>query len=256
VSQFLLRLRDETDGLAYFMAAALESEQLNVAGTAQDADGAVRLAREKQPDLLVVDVDVVDDEETVIDLVHEVAPDTKVMVVSCRDPLDTAPGLFSAGGHGYVERTVHPGVLLEEAVALVTDATRTMAGHLDRVPQSSRRGRRLTSRAAAAWGHDHLSEALELLVSELVTNALRHAEGNIEVVMRLGETSVRVEVHDDSPVVPSPVDRGTEAPSGRGLRIVEALAARWGVRSCRKGKSVWFELEHTTDKSPGVSSAT
>ncbi|MER7338288.1 ATP-binding protein [Streptomyces sp. NPDC000075] len=86
----------------------------------------------------------------------------------------------------------------------------------------------------------------ELLITELVTNALVHTEGGAEVSARLKDARLRVEVRDAAarrprPFVPS-ADDGTH---GRGLVLVEALADSWGVDplALGPGKVVWFELE-------------
>ncbi len=84
-----------------------------------------------------------------------------------------------------------------------------------------------------------------LLTSELVTNAVRYGRGLVRLRVRQAPPSVRVEVHDDNPTLPV---LGTEedeaAESGRGLRLVDALATRWGAeRHPVDGKDVWFELD-------------
>lgn len=81
----------------------------------------------------------------------------------------------------------------------------------------------------------------ELLCSELVTNAVRHAWGPIRCA-RLSEGELGLEVGDGSPFLPR-ARRATDAEeSGRGLRLVESLADRWGTRATAEGKSVWLAL--------------
>lgn len=93
-----------------------------------------------------------------------------------------------------------------------------------------------------------------LIVSELVTNAVRH--GRPEVVLHLETTSdrVRIEVHDASDELPLvPVDQpAADRPSGRGLLIVAATASDWGIarRTGRPGKTVWAELRLDPDRTP------
>lgn len=79
-------------------------------------------------------------------------------------------------------------------------------------------------------------------MSEVVTNALLHA--GTDIVLRLETTGnrVRVEVWDASPLPPSMRHYGDSALTGRGLGLVDALAAAWGIRSESEGKTVWFEL--------------
>ncbi|WP_323188197.1 ATP-binding protein [Streptomyces sp. NBC_00249] len=90
------------------------------------------------------------------------------------------------------------------------------------------------------------AEVAELLITELVTNALVHTEQGAEVSASIRAARLRVEVrdfnaHKPRPYVPS-ADDGTH---GRGLLLVEALADAWGVDplALGRGKVVWFELE-------------
>jgi anti-sigma regulatory factor (Ser/Thr protein kinase) len=87
--------------------------------------------------------------------------------------------------------------------------------------------------------------ALRLLVSELVTNSVRHVVGSTKPVVlavQIGAHAIRVEVHDGGagfePGKPQP--RGADG--GFGLFLVERMASRWGVES-RDGTRVWFELD-------------
>lgn len=90
------------------------------------------------------------------------------------------------------------------------------------------------------------TEVAELLITELVTNALVHTEQGAEVCASIDEARLRVEVRDYAarrprPYVPS-ADDGTH---GRGLVLVQALADDWGVDALAPGagKVVWFELD-------------
>ena len=81
-----------------------------------------------------------------------------------------------------------------------------------------------------------------LLVSELVANAVRHANSMVEVVIRLLPERVRVEVRDNSPEPPLQRSPEPEDESGRGLFLVDTLTHAWGVEAREDGKSVWFEV--------------
>ncbi|MFJ1866107.1 ATP-binding protein [Streptomyces sp. NPDC088097] len=85
----------------------------------------------------------------------------------------------------------------------------------------------------------------ELLITELVTNALVHTPQGAEVRARMGATRLRVEVRDYTNRLPSPhVPSADDGTHGRGLVLVQALAASWGVDvpALGGGKVVWFEL--------------
>jgi PAS domain S-box-containing protein len=90
------------------------------------------------------------------------------------------------------------------------------------------------------------TDALVLMLSELATNAVQHAATEFEVAIHLApeRDGVRVEVHDSAAGFPTPPEQLDDVPHGRGLRIVRALAAAWGVemQRDRPGKTVWFSL--------------
>ncbi|MFE1382729.1 SpoIIE family protein phosphatase [Streptomyces sp. NPDC058740] len=103
------------------------------------------------------------------------------------------------------------------------------------------RARRLARRALQRWDLEELSDSVELLISEVVTNAVRYAER--PVTLRLLRTDVlRCEVGDDSPQLPRQRRARDTDEGGRGLFLVNRLARRWGATRLSGGKVVWFEL--------------
>ncbi|MFI9821728.1 ATP-binding protein [Streptomyces sp. NPDC052013] len=95
------------------------------------------------------------------------------------------------------------------------------------------------------WDLDRLADLAALLVSELVTNSLRHATGPIEV--RLVRPTpldgvLLVEVSDPLPDFPRERVARPDDESGRGLQLVASASRRWGTRPGGAGKTVWFEL--------------
>lgn len=93
-------------------------------------------------------------------------------------------------------------------------------------------------------GVDEFAHSVELLVSELVTNVVRHTQcDSLTLVILVGVDLVRVEVHDcDGVRFPHLAPLRPSEPGGVGLRLVDALAARWGSTSTQHGKCVWFEI--------------
>lgn len=92
------------------------------------------------------------------------------------------------------------------------------------------------------WGWDAAEEVATLLVSELVTNALLHAHTDISLRVQANRRRLRVEVRDGNPRLPEMRRYARSASTGRGLRLVDELAERWGVEPGRDGKTVWFEV--------------
>ncbi|MEU5998744.1 SpoIIE family protein phosphatase [Streptomyces sp. NPDC047197] len=106
------------------------------------------------------------------------------------------------------------------------------------------RARRLARSALERWGLQELTDSLELLVSEVVTNAVRYASR--PVTLRLLRTDVlRCEVGDDVPQLPRLRQARAMDEGGRGLYLVNKLARRWGATRLSTGKVVWFELNHS-----------
>ncbi|MEV0175248.1 SpoIIE family protein phosphatase [Streptomyces sp. NPDC050803] len=103
------------------------------------------------------------------------------------------------------------------------------------------RARRLARRALSRWGMEELTDSVELLVSEVVTNAVRYTSR--PVTLRLLRTDVlRCEVGDDVPQLPRLRQARATDEGGRGLYLVNKLARRWGATRLSTGKVVWFEL--------------
>ncbi|MFB8207454.1 SpoIIE family protein phosphatase [Streptomyces sp. NPDC056010] len=112
---------------------------------------------------------------------------------------------------------------------------------LPREPRSVGRARELARGQLTSWGLDDLVDTTELLVSELVTNALRYGEGEIRLRLLRDRTLV-CEVWDAGLVQPRRRRARDTDEGGRGLQLVGLLSAAWGARRTPRGKTVWFEL--------------
>jgi anti-sigma regulatory factor (Ser/Thr protein kinase) len=119
-----------------------------------------------------------------------------------------------------------------------------------RSPTSASAARRF-ARAALRGLADEIVDAAVLMVSELATNAIEHAESEFVVRLTRDAAEVRIEVDDDGPGRPRVLAPGLADSSGRGVQIVEAMSRSWGVRSKPPGKTVWFTL--STTATPGHS---
>jgi hypothetical protein len=95
--------------------------------------------------------------------------------------------------------------------------------------------------ARAATGRQ-CADAAAVLTSEVVTNAVLHSAGDITFGFDAGSRLVRVEVGDDDARRPRAREVHADDEGGRGMRIVEVLAADWGVLDRTPGKIVWFTV--------------
>ncbi|HEY5987463.1 MAG TPA: ATP-binding protein [Streptosporangiaceae bacterium] len=115
-----------------------------------------------------------------------------------------------------------------------------------RSPQASGLARLATRETLVSWQLAHLVDTAILLVSELVGNALQHARSNgtsPELRLEATQARLRIEVHDADPRPPQLCLPGDLDEAGRGLMLVEAFAAKWGVRETKTGKAVWAEMD-------------
>ncbi|MEV0461265.1 SpoIIE family protein phosphatase, partial [Catellatospora methionotrophica] len=110
--------------------------------------------------------------------------------------------------------------------------------------------RALASRQVVAWGLDELAMTTELIVSELVTNAIRYAEPPIRLKL-LRDAWLTCEVADASSTAPRLRHARSMDEGGRGLFLVAQLAHRWGARYTGDGKIIWAEQEIPPDRLRG-----
>lgn len=111
--------------------------------------------------------------------------------------------------------------------------------------RSVRSGRHFVRDILLEWDLEQLVDDASLCVSEVVTNAVKHAGTELTIVVRRDDTDgvVVVDVHDGMPDVELRADPSTlDATSGRGLHIVATISQDWGVRHVEDGKVIWFRL--------------
>ena len=109
-------------------------------------------------------------------------------------------------------------------------------------PRSASRARKVVEELLTECSLGELADTATLLVSELVTNAVLHASSPVDLRCHVEASTLCVQVGDRSPVLPGMRHYDADALTGRGLGMVELLAAAWGVEGGEHGKTVWFQL--------------
>lgn len=139
-------------------------------------------------------------------------------------------------------------------IALLVARTRVLGSEqvaqwdIESDPAAVSRVRAALSPLLAEWGLENLRETTELILSELITNAMRHGVGPIKVRL-LRDHTLTCEVYDHSLTSPHLRHAATMDEGGRGLFLVAQLTARWGTRYTKDGKVIW--AEQTTPESLG-----
>ncbi|RVX45525.1 anti-sigma regulatory factor (Ser/Thr protein kinase) [Nonomuraea polychroma] len=119
---------------------------------------------------------------------------------------------------------------------------RTAEYVLPSVPSGVGEARSLVRSKLTGWGLEDVIDDCLLIVSELITNAIRY--GGAAYALRLEDREDRLygEVFDPGDGEPRPCSMDVDALSGRGLQIVAAIADDWGVSAANGGKVVWFSV--------------
>jgi len=123
-------------------------------------------------------------------------------------------------------------------------STRSASIDLPPVATSVPAARHLVQEVLRAWEVPHDREDAALLVTELVANVVDHARGdaNFTLELSVSDTGLRIAVIDGSSIRPVVQELSHDRPRGRGLRLVESIAERWGADDHDGGKRVWFDL--------------
>ena len=102
----------------------------------------------------------------------------------------------------------------------------------------------------AGWGLTRLKDTITLLVTELVSNGVRHAQTSLELTLSFDGGCLRIAVADGDPRPPVARTREELTVGGWGLTLVDALSTEWGADvEAAGGKTVWFEIDTTAGAS-------
>ncbi|MFJ7903668.1 SpoIIE family protein phosphatase, partial [Streptomyces sp. NPDC096198] len=104
-------------------------------------------------------------------------------------------------------------------------------------------GREFLDKTLVAWDCTERTDDARLLLSEILTNAVQHAQGPLGVHVCRTDTDLTVEISDRSHHLPQPRQAADDEECGRGLLLVRTVADDWGVRPTDEGKTTWFSLK-------------
>jgi DNA-binding NarL/FixJ family response regulator len=226
---------------------------VDIVGEATDGEAGIALVQQAQPDIVVLDLRMpVLDGFDALPRIRRAAPTAAVVVLSSLPEDEAGPVVRASGAVGFVGKSMSTQQLGFEILlaARLLDIA-LVRSTLPPDPRSASAARRLARDAFTEWELGDAWDSAELLISELVTNAVTHARSAADVAIRLLPDRVHVAITDDAGDLPTQLQQSPDdGESGRGLALVEALSARWGTFSADSRKTVWFELHRA--RVPGV----
>lgn len=231
---------DDDPDIRRLIELALSRESgLRVVAEAEDGAGALAAAAEHRPNVVILDLGLPDlAGQDVLRQLREQVPDVRIVVFTASTPTELSPMLGApVVPKGDITR------LVDVVLDVAADSRSVVSMELDVTPRSAALARRFTYATCAEWNIDpERADAVALVVSELVTNAIVHAESRSTLRLRLAPTALRVEVVDHGAGAPNPRQAADDDEHGRGLLLVAAYADTWGIDPGGNGKIVWAEL--------------
>lgn len=213
-----------------------------VVGEAAGGTEAVQLAGQLRPDVVVLDLGLPDIAgREVLSRVREVSPASKVVVFSGLETIDRA--WIQDHAEGFVVKDADLGYLVDLLESVGRHHETRASIDLPDDLRSVSTARRFVRDKLAEWRIDAPLDDALLVTSELAANALTHARSSYRLLLSLSGQALRIEVADTGAGTPEPQPLTETEEHGRGLHLVGALAASWGMESAESGgKRVWAEL--------------
>jgi CheY-like chemotaxis protein len=213
-----------------------------VVAEASTGHEALTLARAEQPDVVVLDLGLPDlAGEEVLTRIRAESPRSKVVIFSARDAPDRA--WFADRVEGFVLKDATLDLLVDVLASVGSRTEEHLDLELPADPASVAEARAFVRTTFASWDVDYeLTQDVLIIASELVTNAITHANSACELRLAADEAKVRISVLDRGDGTPDLLAHSDTRPHGRGLHIVGALSTAWGVDRMPEGKLVWAQI--------------
>jgi len=214
----------------------------DVVAEADDGAQAVQHAADHQPDVVVLDLGLPDlAGHEVLSGIRAASPGTKVVVFSGADDDGIKERV-----EGFVPKDADIELLIDLLESVGREPGQQAELSLPQDPSSVRTARRFVADRLEEWGLDTLLDDALLVTSELAANAIMHAESECVIRVSLTESTLRIDVLDSGAGTPEPQPRSFTEEHGRGLVLVDAVTAAWGLDMVPgDGKVVWAELSRS-----------
>jgi CheY-like chemotaxis protein len=212
-----------------------------VVGEASAGLEAVELAGELRPDVVLLDLGLPDlAGREVLTRLRGIVPAAKVVVFTGMEHEDR--GWFEEHAAAYVLKSNDLDYLVDLLDDVGRNPERRETAQFEAEPSSVPLAREFVRRLLDDWGANDLFDEASLIVTELAANAVLHAGSPYEVSLTHEDGVLRIEVADSDRGTPEPQPFSAVAESGRGIVLVSAVSASWGIDARPDGKVTWAEL--------------
>jgi DNA-binding NarL/FixJ family response regulator len=235
-------VEDDDDLRALICAVLTARPSLEVVADVADGESALAACDTLRPAIVVLDLSLPDIAgRDVLTRLREQSPWIRVIIFTgSREATKATAATWGAAGLVHKDQDIQRLVRLVEQLA---DDPLIASSNLDQSKLSPSMARHFVTETLRRWSCDSIVDDALLVVSELVTNAVTHAASTCRLVLRLAPGVLRIEVADNGGGSPEPQSLDLQRASGRGLMIVSAMSAAWGIDPVDgTGKSVWAEL--------------
>jgi DNA-binding NarL/FixJ family response regulator len=229
------------------LALATEPD-LELVGDAASLTDGQALVAETRPDLVLVEPHTGAGADVAgLAAIHAQAPNARLVALTALPVSDLDRSSPLTGAIGQLPKRVPPTRLAAEirqlldVLAVVDEALDEARTDLEVDLVSPRRARRFVAEALERWRCEDATAIIDLLVSEIVANAVIHAGTTAELSVQLLPERVRVSVTDHDPSHPKRRPSDPLTSTGRGIALIERLSLAWGIDRTPGGKRIWFE---------------